>query len=639
MTQGMKSGRLGRVSVVALAATLLVAGMAGASMAQTSSSSPSASGASASASASASSGTTFTYADVAKPSGLNPMVGYLGTDYTFWAMNYDLLINFGAKDFAPDFAHSITTSVDTSSDAMSFTYHLRSGMKWSDGQPFTSADVAWTLNYYKKYEVPNYSSDLALMDKATATDPTTVVITSTKPTSLYSGKTVFLYEYILPEHIWGKFENDYRSAKREPNAPSVGSGPYIITQYVKNQSVELDKNPYYWGTAVGLVPQVDRVVYRIYGNQDAEAAALQNGEIDFGYFTSGSILNTLKGRGLEVRGAKVPSFGEIGINTGSAYETNPAGGFKPHGDGSQSLTDVVVRQAIRRAVDNTVLVQKALLGYGTPGISPVQPDATTGAWTPGPTDPDLSFNIQAANQMLDQAGYTMGPNNVRIDPKTGKPLEFRFFVRSSDQPSQDIVPYFQGWMQEIGIKIDLTVMSSDKLSNVILAGNYDLFEWGWYPNPDPNYILEIFTCAERPPDAATYRNSDMYYCNPTYDKLYEKQLTVTDATQRETIVHQMQAILYRDQPYVMIWNDAVLEAWSPQWTGFVSQPEGTGDALATYGPFSFISVRPVAGSTSGSGSSSGIPSWVWLAILAAVIVIALGIVLSRRRQGADEDQA
>ena len=116
----------------------------------------------------------------------------------------------------------------------------------------------------------------------------------------------------------------------------------------------------------------------------------------------------------------MPSFGEIGINTGSAYQTDPAGGFKPHGDGHPALQDVVLRQAMRRAVDNQTLVDKVLLGYGTPGISPVQPGATTGAWEPGPDDPDLSFNIAAANQMLDDAGYTMGSDGVRVDPKSGQ---------------------------------------------------------------------------------------------------------------------------------------------------------------------------------------------------------------------------
>jgi peptide/nickel transport system substrate-binding protein len=582
----------------------------------------------------------FTYASTEEPSSINPMVGYLGTDYVFWAMAYDLPINFSTKDFSPDYAHSIVTSVDASSDGMTFTYHFRSGIKWSDGQPFTAADAAWTLNYYKANDVPNYSADLALMDKATATDDTTMVLTSTGPTSFYSGDSVFMYEYLLPEHIWGKFQDDYKGAKQQTGFPSVGTGPFIITNYVKNQFVQLDRNPNYWGNAIGLTPHVDQIIYRIYGNQDAEAAALQSGEVDFGYFTSANILNKLKSRGLETRGAAVPSFGEIGINTGSAYQTDPAGGFKPHGDGNPALQDVVLRQAMRRAIDNQALLDKVLLGYGTPGISPVQPGATTGAWQPGPDDPDLSFNIDAANKMLDDAGYTMGSDGIRVDPKSGKPLDFRFFSRASDQPSIDIVPYVKDWMQQIGIKLEPQTLNSNKLGNVILAGDYDLFEWGWYPNPDPNYILNIFTCAQRPPDANTYRNSDSYYCNPDYDKLYEQQGAVTSVSQRVDIVHQMQAILYRDQPYLVLWNDALLEAYSSNWTGFKPQPDPNGDVLATYGPLSFVSIRPVSGtSAGGGGSSGGIPAGVWIGILAAVVVIVGGSLLIRRRRESDEDEA
>jgi peptide/nickel transport system substrate-binding protein len=632
MTEGKRTRRPRRLGVLAIAMMLTTTVLAGAAFAQSSSSSPP-------ASASGSGGqTTFTFADVAEPSGLNPMVGYLGTDYVFWAMTYDLLVNFTTDDLSPDFEHSITTSVDSSDDLMTFTYHLRPNMVWSDGQPFTADDVAWTLTYYKKNDVPNYSSDLAVMDTATAKDATTVVITTTKPTVLYSGKTVFLYEYILPKHIWEKYDDDYKGAKRDPNVPAVGSGPYFMAKYTKKDSVELDKNPNYWGTAIGLVPQVDRIVYRIFGNQDAEAAALQSGDIDFGYFTSGAILNTLKARGLETRGAVVPSFGEIGINNGSSFENDTTGGFKPHGDGAHALTDVVVRQAIRRAVDSKVLVDRVLLGYGLAGVSPVQPTAATGDWQPGPDDPDLSFNIQAANDMLDQAGYTKGSNDIRIDPQNGKPLEFRFFSRESDQNSQDIVPYVQDWLKEIGIKLDSQTVSSSRLSNIILAGEYDLFEWGWYPNPDPNSILDIFLCTERPPDADTYRNSDMYYCNPEYDTLFASQSAEPDFTKRSDIVHQMQSILYRDQPYIMLWNDQLLEAWSPKWTGFQAQPAEIGDILATYGPFSFISLHPASGET-GTGGSSGVPSWVWLAILAAVVVVGGGVVLSRRRQNEDEDEA
>src|SRR5581483_11160769 len=217
--QGARSGdpfegrRIGmrfvsRVAVLFVVGMLVVAVSAAGALGQSSSPSASAGG---------SGPLTFTYADVSPPSSLNPMVGYLGTDYTIWAMNYDIPINFSTKDFSPDFDHSIVTSVDTSSDGMTFTYHMRSGLKWSDGQPFTANDVAWTLNFYKKYNVPNYSSDLALMDRAEAINDTTFVLHSKQPTSFYSGKSVFLYEYILPEHIWGKYENDYKAAKRVAN--------------------------------------------------------------------------------------------------------------------------------------------------------------------------------------------------------------------------------------------------------------------------------------------------------------------------------------------------------------------------------------------------------------------------------------
>ena len=173
--------------------------------------------------------------------------------------------------------------------------------------------------------------------------------------------------------------------------------------------MQLDRNPNYWGIANGMSPHVDQIIYRIYGNQDAEAAALQAGEIDYGDFTSGNILNTLKSRGLETRGAITPSFDEIGINTGSGYQTDTTGGFKPHGDGHPALQDVVLRQAMRTGGRQSDARRQgaARLRHARRLTRPARCDAP-GLWQPGPDDPDLSFNIDAANQMLDDAGYTMG---------------------------------------------------------------------------------------------------------------------------------------------------------------------------------------------------------------------------------------
>jgi peptide/nickel transport system substrate-binding protein len=614
-----------RRSVAGVATIALLAGLtlAGTALAQTSQSPSTTSG----------NGSTFIYGDTSEPSSINPMVGYLGTDYVLWAMSYDIPINFSPKDFSPDLQHSIVTAVDTSADSMTFTYTMRSGMKWSDGQPFTANDVAWTLNYYKQHNISNYASDLALVKDVTVVDDTHFEIHSTQPTSIYGGATVFLYDYILPEHIWSKLDQP----KKFSNVPAVGSGPYTIESYQQGQAVTLKRNPYYWGLDAGLTPHYDTIIYQNYNDENQEAAALQKGELDLGYFDSANILNTLKGTpGIETHGATVPSFDELGFNTGSAFQTNPAGGFKPHGDGSHAAADPAFRRAIRMAVNSQTIVDKVLLGYGTPAVSPVQPDATTGSWDP-PND-SLNFNLDNARKALSDAGYTdTDGNGIVNDPTTGKDVVLNYYIRSSDQNTVNTAPYVKSWLKQIGVGVTITAVSSGKLSSIIEAGTYDLFAWGWYPNPDPNYILGVFTCEERAPRPGVYGNNDSYYCNPAYDQLYQKQLTATDPQERIDTVHKMQETLWQDQPYIMLYNSQVLEAWgSDRVTGFTSQPQPGGDVLATYGPFSFISIHPV---TAGSETaSSGSSATIWLiAVVVALLLIGGWIMFSRRRN--DEDEA
>lgn len=611
---------LAGISMLALLGGLTLAGTA---LAQTSDSASPAAGDS-----------TFIFGDTSEPSSINPLVGYLGTDYTLWAMTYDIPINFSSKDFSPDLEHSIVTAVDSSSDGMTFTYTMRDGMKWSDGEPFTAHDVEWTLNYYVEKKISNYAADVRLIDEVTATDDTHFVIHAKQPTSVYGGDTVFMYDYILPEHIWSKLDEP----KKFANVPAVGSGPYYITEYKQGQSVTLKKNPYYWGLSVGLTPTYDTIIYQNYNDENQEAAALQKGELDFGYFDSANILNSLKGKpGIETHGATTPSFDELGFNAGSAFQTNPAGGFEPHGDGSHAAADPAFRRAIRMAVDSQEIVDKVLLGYGLPADSPVQPNATTGDWNP--PDDSLDFNLDNAKQALADAGYedTDGDGTVN-DPETGENVVLRYYIRSSDQNTVDTAPFVKSWLEQIGVGVEITAVSTNKLTSIIEDGTYDLFHWGWFPNPDPNYIVGVFTCQERAPEPGVYGNNDSYYCNSEYDQLYDKQLGTTDPQVRIDTVHQMQEMLWRDQPYIMLYYSQVLQAYgTDRVTGFTPQPEQDGDLLATYGPFSFISIHPVT-AEAGTSSTSNSSTMVWvIGALAAVVVIGGGIMLARRRS--DEDEA
>ena len=229
----------------------------------------------------------------------------------------------------------------------------------------------------------------------------------------------------------------------------MGSGPFTISEYEKGQFVELVKDPYYWGNSAGMAPQVDRLVYRIFGNQDAAGG----GRCRTARSTSATSLREhpqhTQGQSLETRGATIPSFGEIGMNIGSPYQIDNDGGIRA----ARGRIRVPARS--RRAPSdpasgrNQTFVSKVLLGYGTAGISPVQPGGDHRRMDAGAEDPDLSFNLQAASDMLEQAGYTMGPDEIRSAPRRTS-RSSSVSTADRNQYSIDIVPYVKDWLKQIG---------------------------------------------------------------------------------------------------------------------------------------------------------------------------------------------
>src|SRR5262245_5555588 len=360
----------------------------------------------------------FTWAGTAEPDSVNPMTGYSAIEFYFWTASLHLPIDF-STDFSsekPDpkfdgFNSGLVTKVQVSDDSMHFTYTIRDDLFWSDGEPLTAQDVAYTLNLYKNNHAYLPSTYVAGIDgHSPAPNDTTVEFDTTKPTSLYDGESPFLYTYILPKHIFeqteqgvcpGQPEGDRCSPKAYSYVPQVGSGPFVMAEYKVGEFVRMERNPYWPGPK----PAIDEIIYRIYKNDDAIATALQTGEIDFGYVTTPSIFNTLKNaENIDSMVGTIPSFSEIGMNTGSAYE-KPQGAFVPHGDGHPALADVTVRRAIRMAIDSNALNQKVLLGYGVPGDTLVPPVSVTGArWQPTGAD-KIGPDIEGAKQLLENAGY------------------------------------------------------------------------------------------------------------------------------------------------------------------------------------------------------------------------------------------
>jgi peptide/nickel transport system substrate-binding protein len=595
---------------------------------------------------------TFTVGMTEDIDSANPFTGIAAVSYEIFQMEYPTLTEYSASDFStgPGLAESWKESADHST----WTYKIRSGLTWSDGVPMTAKDAAYTFNRVinGQYERTNFGSYVANITKAVATDDTTLVLSVNKPSPIMEKLLV----YILPEHIWKAIdEKAVKSYKNEgtPAAPTVGSGPFTMVERRVGQFIRMQANPsFYRGK-----PAVDEVVFKIYKNQDALGQALVKGEIDFADSLESNVFKSLEGKpGITTISAQYSGFNELAFNTGAALADGTA-----IGDGSPLLKDKKLRQALSWAVDRQAMVDKILGGGGSPG-STIIPSMYTSLHL-DPANP-YTYDPAKAKSLLDAAGYPEGSDGIRVDSK-GNRLSFRLFGRtdSSGNNSQKAVAFLKGYFQAVGVEVQTKMIASDNLTTLIGEGKFDMFEWGWVVEPDPNYQLSTFTCANRSykDGDAVYANlSDSFYCNPAYDKLNDAQGIETDVAKRTDIVKQMQQMLYDDAPYIVTYYYDNPEAYrSDRFTGFVNQPSPKGSLLFQYGTWSYESITPVVASASPTASaspgqtisqgeapaavSSG-PNWTLILGLVALVLVTLGagVFLGRGRNrdlaSADDDR-
>jgi peptide/nickel transport system substrate-binding protein len=558
----------------------------------------------------------------------NPFLGIEAESFEMWALMYDQLITYSPKDMSPQ--PGLASSWKTSEDGLTWTFTIRDDVKWSDGKPLTSADVAFTLNRILDGgpEAATWGSYLTSVDSVTAPDPTTVVMKLSKPNAVLP----LLPMPIVPEHIWKNIsEEEVKSYANEGEV--VGSGPFrYVSGTAGGSTYKFEVNPNYWGEQ----PKIDEINFIVYQADDPMVQALKTGEIDFADGVPALQLKALEGEpGIKTVNGLSPSFDEIAFNTGSVdLDTG-----EQIGDPNPAVMDPKFRYALGFAIDRDLLVDRVYQGAGQAGDT-IIPPAYSQYHYEAPPDLKWSYDPDRAAQLLDAAGYKLGDDGKRTMPD-GSPIgTLRLLARSESEQSLHTMDYFQEWLADLGIDSEVTAMESGKLTNVILDGDFDAFQWGWYVEPDPDSMLSYMTCGQRG------NWSDSWYCNPAYDKLYEEQHAQLDDTERAAEVKQMQAILYQDAPYLVTAYSTIGEAYRcDRFEGFVPQPDPGGVLLFQYGVRSYESMYPVtqcgqgqgdetASASDSGGLGTGAVVGVGVAALAAVGAVA-GILL-HRRSTADE---
>lgn len=356
-----------------------------------------------------------------------------------------------ATDENLEFVNDLAVDYSCEPDGLTWHFEIRPDVKFTDGEPLTAHDVAFTINGIKASAAAE--ADLSMVDEAVALDDIHVDIKMAKPYNalLYTLAVVG----IVPEHAYGE---GYGAAP-------IGSGRYMLEQWDKGQQVILKANPDYYGEA----PLMERVVVA-FMEEDAALAAAQSAQVDVAYTSAVLAFASQQADGYGIMGcASVDS-------RGISLPCIPAGGTKMDGEneyaaGSNVTCDVAVRQAINLAVDRQVMLDAVLSGYGTPAYSVCD----SAPW--GSPDMQVQTDVAAAKKLLDEAGWKPGEDDVRV--KDGVRAAFDLYYSAGDSVRQALAAEFTNQMAAVGIEVTVKGASWDEIypnefSSPVL--------WGWGSN-------------------------------------------------------------------------------------------------------------------------------------------------------------
>lgn len=346
----------------------------------------------------------------------------------------------------------LATSWKSSDDGLAITFTLRQGVRWHDGEPFTSADVQYSAMELWK-EVLNYSIALQPYLEAVDTpDEHTAIFRYSRPMPLnLLLRALCDLGYVAPVHVYG----GTNPLENPANVAPIGTGPFKFVEYVRGQHIIAERNPDYWRDGY---PYLDSVVWQIITNPSSAAAAVEAGQV----LLSPDITMTLAdiNRLSKDDRFEVSSRGNEGASFNNDLEFN----FR-----RKEVSDVRVRRAIAHATDVQFFIDNFLYGMGEIGVGPIptfSKEFYTGTQNPYP------FDREKAEQLLDEAGYPRGSD--------GK----RFAINIVPIPGAEDITLFAVFLQQslAEVGIDLEIISLDiagSLTRIYTDWDFDLAT-GWH---------------------------------------------------------------------------------------------------------------------------------------------------------------
>ncbi|HKE36309.1 MAG TPA: peptide ABC transporter substrate-binding protein [Candidatus Baltobacteraceae bacterium] len=469
----------------------------------------------------------LTISDAGDVNTLNPHlgqfndVGYLSEMTMAWLIKVD-----EHNNMYPELATDVPTTENggVSKDGLTITYHLRKGVKWSDGAPFDADDVVFSTNVVNNAannEVGRLGWDQ--IKKIDEPDKYTVVYHMSKPYSPFVETffaTVGANPCILPKHLLAKYPNINNIPY---NSLPVGIGPFKYKEWLRGDRIELVANPLYWRGR----PKLDEIIFKIIPDRNTLLSQLQAHEVDMWYQFGGSYLSRVQGiDGFSVLRQPGFLYNHLDFNL-----TKPA------------LKDPAVRQALRFATNRPELVQK--IGHGV-GIVQDVTTPTTAAYAVK----DLGttpFDLAKANALLDGAGWKRGADGVRA--RNGVKLSFDVATTAGSPDGDNQIELIRSTWAQIGAQISVRhyppalMFAPIQQGGIVYSTKWDVIFFAWSNDVIGDYSA-IYACQSFPPAG----QNNMRWCNPQAQAAMDAVFRHFTQLERNKDVHQFEEAYVKDVP-------------------------------------------------------------------------------------------
>ena len=379
--------------------------------------------------------------------------------------------------------YDLATDMQVSEDGMTWTVTIRDDVKFTDGEPLTASDVAFTYNTVKETSSVN---DFTMLKEAVAVDDTTIEFHMAKAYSIWPYTMAIVG--IVPEHAYGPDYGEH----------PIGSGRYIMKQWDKGQQIIFEANPDYYGDEIKM-----KRVTVVFMEEDAAFAAAKAGQVDLAYTAAAYSDQNIDGyellsfKTVDNRGFNLPV-----VTAGTDENGNAVG--------NDFTSDVQVRRAINIGLDRQEMLNNVLNGYGTPAYSVCDKMPWYNSLA------EVEYNLEEAKAILEQAGWIEGADGVR--EKDGVRAAFNLLYPASDSLRQALAADTQNQLKELGIEVTIEGVGWDTAYDRAQA---EPLMWGWGAH-SPMELYNIYHTLEN--GFAEYSP----YSNEAVDKYMDEALAASD---------------------------------------------------------------------------------------------------------------